>query len=376
MRRILLCIFLSVIFVAAVITVSAEDEPVTIPPEYNEFMSEIPKDIADLLPDGLFDDNLGSQLDASNQITDFSFLVNAVLSALGLCVGDCLRLLILLLSIVFISSVLNGVGDAIGGAKTALAFCVKLVMFSAISASAIGIVGEVTEYFDRLTALTTATVPVMGVLYALGGNLTSAAVSGELMSVFLSIFKYVNSSTVAPIFSLLLTFALMGALSGGLRLGVVSDLIKRWYVTFLTVIMTVLGIAMGLQFSLAAKADGASMKGLKYIISTSVPVVGGAISGSMSTLAAGIGLMRTTFGVTVTVILILMILPILIKLILYKHTFELAATVAELVSGGGEGKLLRDISGMYGFLLAAASIASVVLVVAATLLSNTAVAYG
>ena len=376
MRIKILLIFLLCFTAVSSFPVFAEDEPATLPPEYGDFLSEIPSDIAELLPDGLFESDLDSVYGASGEMTDFSYLLGALLEAVGLCMSDCIRLLILLLAIVFIGSIFNGTGDMLGASKSSLTFCVKLVMFSAIAGSAVGIVGEVTEYFNRLNVLTAATAPVMGVLYALGGNLTSAVISGEMMSIFLSVCQYVNSSTVVPVFSLLLAFALMSAVSGGLRLSVISDTVKRWYVSFLGIIMTVLSIAMGLQSALASKADGVTMKGLKYMISTSIPVVGGAISGSMSSLAAGVGLMRTTFGVTVTVILILMLLPLLVKLILYKHTFELAATVAELMGGGGEGKLLRDISGMYGFLLAAASISSVVLILAVTLLSNTAAAYG
>ena len=375
MRIKVLLIFLFFLVSISIFPAYAEDEPMTLPQEYGDFLSEIPSDIAELLPEGLFDESLNNVYGASDEMTDFSFLLSALFSAVGLCVGDCVRLLVLLLSIVFIGSVLNSAGDMLGSSKGVLSFCIKLVTFSAIVGSGVGIVAEVTTYFERLNAITYATIPVMGVLYALGGNITSAAVSGELMTVFLSICQYINSSTIVPIFCLLLSFSIMSAISGGLRLGVISDAVKRWYVTFLGIIMTVLGIAMGLQASLAAKADGVAMKGLKYIISTSIPVVGGAISGSMSSLAAGVGLMRTTFGVTVTVVLILMLMPLLIKLILYKHTYELAATVAELL-GGGEGKLLRDISGMYGFLLAAASISSVVVILAVTMLSNTAVAYG
>ena len=167
----------------------------------------------------------------------------------------------------------------------------------------------------------------------------------------------------------------MGALSGTLRLNVISDMVKKWYISFLGLIMTVIGIAMGLQSGLAVKADGVSMKGLKYVISNAIPVVGGAISGSMSSLAAGIGLMRTTFGVTVTVILILMLLPLLVKLILYRQVFSLAAALADIIGDGGEGKLLREISGIFGFLLAAASISSVVFLLALILFSKTAVAY-
>ncbi|MBQ9161828.1 MAG: hypothetical protein IJX74_00990 [Clostridia bacterium] len=358
------------------ICASAEDEPVTMPPEYSGFLSEIPQDIAKLLPDGLFSDDLTSVYNASRELTDVEYLFGAILSAAGVCLKECAGVLLTLLAVTFAGVVLNNVGKSLNpAASTALGFCIKLVLFSIIAGCATIIVGDVEAYFDRLTGLTSAVVPIMGVLYALGGNLTSAAVNSEIMAVFLSVCQYINASTILPVFSLLLAFGLMSALSGTLRLNVISDMIKKWYVSFLGLVMTVLGIAMGLQSALAVKADGVSMKGLKYVISNAIPVVGGAISGSVSTLAAGVGLMRTTFGISAMVILILMLLPILVRLILYKQVFLIAAALSDIISDGGEGRLLRDIAGMYGFLLAAASIASVILILALSLFSGTAVAY-
>ncbi|MBE6694313.1 MAG: hypothetical protein E7589_06085 [Ruminococcaceae bacterium] len=372
----LFIILLAVISILTLISATAEDEPVTMPPEYGDFLSEIPQDIAKLLPDGLFADDLTSVYNASRELTDVEYLFWAILSAVGVCIKECAGVLLTLLAVTLAGVVLNHVGRSLNpAASTALGFCIRLVLFSVIAGSATVIVGDVEAYFDRLTGLTSAVVPIMGVLYALGGNLTSAAVNGEIMAVFLSVCQYINASTILPIFSLLLAFGLMSALSGTLRLNVISDMIKKWYVSFLGLIMTVLGIAMGLQSALAVKADGVSMKGLKYVISNAIPVVGGAISGSVSTLAAGVGLMRTTFGISAMVILILMLLPILVRLILYKQVFLIAAALSDIVSNGGEGRLLRDISGMYGFLLAAASIATVILILSLSLFSGTAVAY-
>ncbi len=357
------------------ITAHAREESITLPAEFESFLSELPDDIEELLPDELFEDDVRSVYTASKTLTDVKFLFNALLSSLGLCIDECIGLLIFLLAVIFISTVLHNVGKIVTQSSETLGFCVKLVIFSAIVSRGIAVVGDVQAYFSRLTKLTSACVPVMGVLYAMGGNVTSAAVNTEITAIFLSVCQYVNTSTVVPIFGLLLGLALVGAFSKTIRFNSLADTVKRSYTTFLGVIMTVIGIAMGLQSALAAKADGVAMKGVKYLISNTIPVVGGAISGAMSSIGSGIDLLRSAFGVSATVILVLMILPILIKLILYKQVFDISAAFADMISTDGEGKLLRDISGLCGLLLAAASISSVILIIALVIFTNTAVAF-
>lgn len=376
MKKIICYVFGALLFTMCLtITAHAREEPITLPAEFESFLAELPDDIEELLPDELFEDDVRSVYTASKTLTDVKFLFNALLSSLGLCIDECIGLLIFLLAVIFISTVLHNVGKIVTQSSETLGFCVKLVIFSAIVSRGIAVVGDVQAYFSRLTKLTSACVPVMGVLYAMGGNVTSAAVNTEITAIFLSVCQYVNTSTVVPIFGLLLGLALVSAFSKTIRFNSLADTVKRSYTTFLGVIMTVIGIAMGLQSALAAKADGVAMKGVKYLISNTIPVVGGAISGAMSSIGSGIDLLRSAFGVSAIVILVLMILPILIKLILYKQVFEITAAFADMISTDGEGKLLRDISGLCGLLLAAASISSVILIIALVIFTNTTIAF-
>jgi stage III sporulation protein AE len=160
----------------------------------------------------------------------------------------------------------------------------------------------------------------------------------------------------------------MDAFRSPIRLDALSGLIKKWYTTFLGLLMTVLTAVLSAQSVLTSKADNLQMKGVKYAVSNILPVVGGAVSGTLGTVAAGIGVLRSTCGVCGVILIGLLLLPTLIQLLLYRAVFQLTGTAAGMLRCEGEAKLLGEVASLYGYVAAVVSICSVAFVVALSLL--------
>ena len=151
---------------------------------------------------------------------------------------------------------------------------------------------------------------------------------------------------------------------------------KKWYVSILGLIMFLLSLALSGRSILVGQADTLGMKGIKYAVSSMIPVVGGAVSGTLSTVAVGIGALRGICGVAGIFLLALLLLPTLIHLLLTRALLNLTATVASLLSCDGEAKLLGEMASLQGYLAAAVSICAVLLVLALTLLIHSGTALG
>ena len=343
----------------------------TMPDEYFGFIDALPEGVADALPDGLYSGDADDILGAANKMSDLGYIFSAILSAVGLELGGCTRLLATLIGIILISAVLNTVRKSIGGATADIVgFCVRLVMFSAIVAQGTSVIKNIQLYFTQLNTLTAAAIPVMGALYVAGGNISRAAVNEGLFSVFLAVCEYISASTVLPVFGLCLAFALLDAFSGSVRLDVISALIKKYYTSFLGFIMTALSISLAMQNSLAGRTDSLSMKGIKYLVGNSIPVVGPAISSTLGTVAAGSDILRGAFGICGIILLLLLLLPSLINILLHRAVFQISATTASVLGCDGESKLLGEIVSLYGYLAAAVSICSAVFVIAFAVFSH------
>ena len=75
-------------------------------------------------------------------------------------------------------------------------------------------------------------------------------------------------------------------------------------------------------------------------------------------------------------LLLLLLLPTLVKLFLYRWVWQIAASTADLLNCDSEKKLLDEIASLNGYLIAAVSICSSVLLLGFILLTRCASAIG
>lgn len=381
MKRIrILRTLLAVLLIAASLplqTAAEDGEAVTMPPAFGELADALPPELSDLLPDGLFSDSLEQSFTATAELTDWRYLLNTLLSAVGLHLDGSVRLLGVLVGLILIAAVCGRLREGLGGGSGELfGFCLRLALYTAIILQTVGMVETVTRYFNQLMTLTGSMIPVMGALYALGGNLGQAAVSGEMMLVFLAVVEYVSGTVTPPICAVCMSFSLMDAFGARLALTPLCEQIKKWYASLLGLIMFLLSLALSTQSALMGRADSLGMRGVKYAVGNAIPMVGGAIAGTLSTVAVGVSALRGVCGVAGLVLIALLLLPTLVELLLTRAVIRLAATVASMLACDGEAKLLSEMASLHGYLAAAASICAVVFMIALTLLIQSGAAVG
>ena len=353
-----------------------DSEAVTMPPAYADLADSLPPEISDLLPDGLFSESLEEALTATAELTDWRYLLNALLSAVGLRLDAMVGLLCTLIGLILLAAVLGRLREGLGSSGEIPGFCLRLTLYTAIVVQTAGTVETVRLFYDRLTTLTGGMIPVMGALFALGGNMGRAAVNAELLMVFLTVCQYISTTVTPPVCAVCMSFSLMDALGVKLTLAPLGDRIKKWYASLLGLVMFLLSLALSTRSVLAGRGDTLGMRGVKYAVGNMIPMVGGAVAGTLSTVAAGVTALRGICGVSGIILVALLLLPTLVELLLTRALLNLSATVASMLSCDGEAKLLSEMASLHGYLAAAASICAVVFMSALTLLihSGTALA--
>lgn len=372
-------IFLGLFLLGGRITSGAEEalEAVTLPEEYAELEECIPPELTDLLPEGLFSENTEEALTAAEALTDWQYLLKTLLSAVGLRLSDAMGLLCSLVGLLLVSAVLGRVRESLsGGGGEAFGLCLRLALYTAIVLQTAGMVEVVQGFFTQLSTLMGGMIPVMGILYALGGNLGQAAVSSEILTVALTVCEFVFATVTPPVCAVCMSFSLMDAFGVRLTLSPLCDRVKRWYASVVGLVMFLLSLSLSAQSVLTSRADTLGMRGLKHVVGNMIPVVGGAVAGSLSTVAAGVSLLRGVFGVSGVILIALLLLPTLVQLLLLRGTLLLAADVGALLSCDGEVRLLNEMASLHGYLAAAVAICGVTFVLGLTVLVKSAVAIG
>ena len=101
-----------------------------------------------------------------------------------------------------------------------------------------------------------------------------------------------------------------------------------------------------------------------------IPVVGGTIGETLRTVGASIEYLRSSVGVALVVIFLLIVMPTVITIFLYRISFIISNALAGLIGCEREGTLLMEMSSIYGYALAILSICSVVLLFLITLFAK------
>ncbi|MBR7152102.1 MAG: hypothetical protein IKD02_07200 [Clostridia bacterium] len=341
------------------------------PKEFLALLESLPEELLALLPEGIFSQGSEEVGEAVREMGDFFFLLEAVLSLCGLRLRDCVGILASVLGILLLSAISQAVASSLGSKRIGQAFslCSSLViLLSLISVSYRGF-SSVSSYFATLNGMSAALLPLMGVLYAMGGNLSAATASTAGLSVFMTLIEELVGKTVLPLCGICLAFSLISALEGSPRLDTLIASLKKNYLTAISFLMTLLLAMLGTQTTLGARADGLAMRGVKFAAGNLIPVVGGSVGELLRTVSASVGYLRGTVGMAGILFLLLALLPTLLELLLLRMTWQIAASAAEMLGCTVEKKLLTEFASLVGYLIAAVSICSAILPVSLTLLA-------
>lgn len=388
MRRATKKLFWGIVFLLLVLCLfslpiaadSAQEESAhqTLPQEYRAWLDSIPQNIKELLPPALFSDQTDEAASAVMEMSSFSYLSQTLLKLIGAEFGACLGVLATVCGLLLVAAVCNALKTAFAseGVGRAFGFCTTLIITLSLVGQSGFCFSEVAVYFKNLNAMTAAVLPLNGALYAMGGNTTAAVASSAGLSVYMTVMEEVVGKSILPFCGICVAFALMGALDSSLRTGGILSTVKKNYTTVLSFLMMLLLAMLASQNTLGARADSLAMRSLKFAAGNWIPVVGGSVAELFRTISAGIGYLRTTVGLCGVLLVLLLLFPMLVKLFLLRLTWQLSASAADLLGCDREKKLLEEFSSILGYLIAAVSICSSVLLLAMILLACCSTAIG
>ena len=329
------------------LSVSYERSDVTANTEglVKEKTDELLNEFSLILPDGMED-----LVNDPTQGVGFDSLLSEVISVINGEMPSFLVFLFLLIGCAVIVALVTQLGDGVSsiaryGVAVAVGCVVLFKVFPLLTASADAL-GEIGAFFTSLLPI------VVGGAALSGGGV--ATTSGVGMSLTLSFIGGVTS-LVFPLVGAALILAVISALSTDI-LAIPLDTVRKHLVRTFGIMTAVIGGLFSLQTSVASVGDGATIRALKYAVGNSIPVVGGAVSGTLSTLVGGLGYaMGVIGGGGVAVILSLSLSP-LVKLFLYRFAFFVVGLFLDLFPQGEGSRLISAISGGLDALIAVLSL--------------------
>ena len=356
-----------------------EQEYPLLPEEYGDMLRDLPEALRDSLPEELFSTDSHEARRAWEQMTSLSAVFSMIKEALAQqwspLLGIALQLLGLLLLRAMWQAFCSHVrSNTLSGG---LPLICRLSLFGLIVTQAVQLLQGVQAFYSDLGKLSSAFLPLMGALYAMGGNVGAAAANQSTMVLTFSLVEWIGGQTVIPLFSLCLSFSLLGVFDTAVagRMQLLTSKIKKWYTTALAIVMIVLSTVLAAQTTLAARGDSLAFRTVRFAVSSSVPLVGGGVADMLRNAASGLSWLRGMVGVGGVVLLVWLLVPHVLHLLAVRWLYALAEDVAAWLDCREEGRLLGEVRSLYGYLLAVVSISVLCFLFSSLLLLECGVAY-
>ncbi len=201
----------------------------------------------------------------------------------------------------------EAVGKSFGGKVAELAdISVILVFALSLFDLTVEVVNNFISSYESISGYTASVSAVTLTAMVSTGSGASAASFGTFCSFFVNAFNYICSAVVIPYIYIYLSVALCGSVTGDFDLRRVSSFIRNTSVGLIGGFITLFGSLMSVQSVISMNRDTMLKKTVKQLLSSGLPVLGGAVSDGIDTLfttAAGIKNHAGSVGIIVSVVL-------------------------------------------------------------------------
>jgi len=227
----------------------------------------------------------------------------------------------------------------------------------------------------RMDVVISAMLPIMTLIYTLGGNVATAVVNSSGTAITLSVINTLCQHGLFPVLKTLFGLSLTSSVGGFQGINEISKTVRTIFTVILSGMVTVFSIFMLFKTNLAIASDGVAARTVKFAGSF-VPVIGSALGDSVRGLISSLSLIKSSCGLVGIVIVLCATLPILICIITNKICFDLAGGVANMLGCEAEGKIMKEFSSILNFALAITVTISVLFVFELTIFINTSLVLG
>ena len=371
------CLWVLALLFCLSLPVSAEEGMLPeMPEEYGAVRDHLPEDVVQALPEGMMSEDLEEQGQALEEMLSPAYWLSMLSQMLERALGGGLASFATLCGLLLLAAVLRTLQSSLSseGLGRAVHFCSTGAIFASLLHLQYTQLEAVAQFFERLHALMLAMIPVGGTVLAMGGNVSTAAANTATMSFFLTVSETLCAKSVVPVTTACTSLILCRSLSPDSGLGGLHNAIRKVYTFVLGFVMTLMTTLLSTQTTLCAAADSTGARAARLVSSTVIPIVGGAVGDTLRTVATGVQYLKSVVGIGGILFLALLVLPTLLSLLVTRLMLLLSGGVAEMLGCEQESRLLSELGGVWGIMIAVVAMTSVMFLLALAILVRVTVA--
>ncbi len=267
--------------------------------------------------------------------------VNAPLGALGL-----------MIALLLFASVCRGGESA---AESPLSPSLNAVTSLAVGTALILPTASLMDAADEAAATACSFTEAFGAVFAgiliANGQTASAAGYSAFLTGAIEASSICASEVVLPMLRIFLALSCVSAVSENVRIDAVIRFFEKYAKWLLGFMAMMISTVLGISGVIAASADSVGARAAKFVISGSVPVVGGAMSDAYLSIKSGMTLLRNSTGAFGIIATAYIFLPVIIRTLLWSFVVGTGEAVCESMHLSDIQKLMKSLSATLSLLL-------------------------
>ena len=334
--------------------------------------------LREILPDAVSDKVvLESEADVSN-LVGLPYLLSLVYGGFSDNLPSALSFLASLFGMALLGGMSGLLSDGMSGdgmkktAKVVLGAVLALSLYQLTSPALVRGLRAIAD----ITAFTSLFIPIMGGVYVAGGNYAASATQSGALTWLVAEINALSNGVLRSLLSASFAFTLLGAFGTGIDTGGLGKSLRQIFLTVMGVMATLLSGSLALQTTLSASADSVAMRTAKYALGQMIPAVGSTVSGTLSTVAVSLELVKNTVGAGGLGVILTLLLPPLVELYLLSAALSLTKAFCGLLGFSEGEKLFSDFKSIFDLSMGVLAISAVMLMLSLGIFMKTAVAVG
>lgn len=258
-----------------------------------------------------------------------------------------------IIAVALLSGILNSVRGSFlrGSMAEVIHFAAYLCVGAALLSVLISVLQAGFSAIESMQRQMEIIYPILLTLMAASGGAVSSGIYRPAVAFMSSAVCEMFSAVVLPTSVAVIVLTFIGCLSDEVKTTKLGDFFKSLNKWLIGLTLGLLGIFLTVQGISAAQYDGLSLRAAKYLVSGSVPIVGGFLSGGLDLVLAGSALIKNAVGSFAVFLLFGVILRPVLLFAAFQIFLRLSAAAAEPV-GGKISAFLSRLASDCGFFIA------------------------
>ena len=253
------------------------------------------------------------------------------------------------IGIILITAALTAMNEKDGIMPTAV-YASVLAVASVIAVPVFSSVNTAVNAMKGSAAFMLSFIPVFASVVAASGKAVTAASMSTLLLGSAQAVSYISNFVVIPLMGGYLAVSISSSVSPLVSRSGIAEGIKKLAFWILSLITTLFLGVLSIQTAVNS-ADTLSMRTAKFILGTSVPIAGTALSEAVSTVTASLSLLKSSVGIYGVVAAAAIFLPIAAELVLWRLMLMLTSSVSQIFSLVRISAVLKAVDAMLSLLI-------------------------